>query len=316
MAEIGKDINKAKQLLENGQLVAIPTETVYGLAANALDENAVLRIFQVKNRPQFDPLIIHIPSLAKADLYAESIPGKAKALAEAFWPGPLTLLLDRKSIVPDLVTAGLPTVGIRCPDHPLTHSLLESLDFPLAAPSANPFGYISPTTPHHVARQLGDSIPYILDGGPCTVGIESTIVGFHNGMGIVYRTGGLKIEDIERVIGKVGLQITTSANPKSPGQLHSHYAPRKKLYVGNLDELTLRFQSQKVGILSFQKDRHAPYQYILSPSGTPEEAARNFFSGLRILDELPVDIILAEYAPDTGLGKAVNDRLRRASVKQ
>jgi len=313
MAEVGKDINKAKQLLEKGQLVAIPTETVYGLAANALDIQAVLKIFQAKNRPRFDPLIIHVPSLEKAELYATNIPEKAKDLAHAFWPGPLTLLLERKGLVPDLVTAGLPTVGMRCPDHTLTRQLLGAIDFPLAAPSANPFGYISPTTPLHVQDQLGDKIPYILDGGPCTIGIESTIVGFDNGMGIVFRTGGLKIEDIENVIGKVQLQINSSSNPKTPGQLQSHYAPRKKLIAGNLEELIKKFQSRTVGILSFQTSYNLPYQYILSPEGDLAEAGRNFFSALRMLDQLPIDIILAEYVPDTGLGKAINDRLKRAS---
>lgn len=315
MAETGKDINKAKHLLERGELVAIPTETVYGLAANALNVDAVLKIFQVKNRPRFDPLIIHVSSLDEVSQYATDIPLNARALAEAFWPGPLTLLLPKKNIVPDLVTAGLPTVGIRCPDHPLTHRLLESLDFPLAAPSANPFGYISPTTPAHVADQLGDQIPYILDGGPCEVGIESTIVGFDNEGGTVLRTGGLKIEDIEHIIGKVKLQLTTSSNPTAPGQLHSHYAPKKKLLTGDLEKLLAQHDLLKTGVLSFQKDHHAPFQYILSPSGDLQEAARNFFSALRTLDALPVDIILAEFAPEAGLGRAMNDRLSRASFE-
>src|SRR5688500_14547680 len=161
MAEIGKDINKAKQLLLEGQLVAIPTETVYGLGANALDELAVTEVFKAKNRPDFDPLIIHVPSIDAVTLYAKSFPPAARKLAEAFWPGPLTLLLEKKDNIPDLVTSGLPSVGIRCPDHPLTHALLDILEFPLAAPSANPFGYVSPTTPEHVQKQLGDKIPYI-----------------------------------------------------------------------------------------------------------------------------------------------------------
>ncbi|MGC1243600.1 MAG: L-threonylcarbamoyladenylate synthase [Chryseosolibacter sp.] len=313
MAEIGKDINKAKYLLEQGELVAIPTETVYGLAANALNPDAVIKIFEAKNRPQFDPLIIHVPSLENARHYVAGIPDKGEALAMAFWPGPLTLLLEKKEIVPDLVTAGLPTVGIRCPDHPLTHSLLEAIDFPLAAPSANPFGYISPTTPQHVQAQLGDKIGYILDGGPCQVGIESTIVGFDHDGGIVYRSGGLKIEDIEKIIGKVRLQIVSSSNPQTPGQLHSHYAPKKRLYVGNIEELMSQHAAEQVGILSFNKDRNTPFQYILSPSGNIEEAARNFFAGLRVLDAFPVRAIIAEYVPEDGLGKAINDRLRRAS---
>ena len=312
MAEIGKDINKAKQLLEAGELVAIPTETVYGLAANALNSGAVTRIFQVKNRPEFDPLIIHVPSLEKAKRYTLNLPEGAQALAEAFWPGPLTLLLERTDLIPDLVTAGLPTVGVRCPDHPLTRALLDQIDFPLAAPSANPFGYISPTTPGHVADQLGDKIPYILDGGPCPVGIESTIVGFTNGMGTVYRTGGLRLEDLEGVIGKVELRTSASSNPKAPGQLHSHYAPRKKLVVGNLEQLLKSYSADRSGILSFRHDYHAPFQVILSPSGNMEEATRNFFSALRQLDQSPAEIILAEFMPDSGLGIAMNDRLRRA----
>lgn len=313
MAEIGKDINKAKQLLKQGQLVAIPTETVYGLAANALDAEAVTGIFQAKNRPFFDPLIIHVSSFSKASLYAENIPEKARYLAEAFWPGPVTLLLDKKDHIPDLVTAGLPTVGIRCPDHPITGGLLQDLDFPLAAPSANPFGYVSPTTPQHVNDQLGDRVAYILDGGPCRIGIESTIIGFDNGMGTVYRFGGMSLEDIEKVIGKVSTPVNTSSNPKSPGQLHSHYAPGKKIILGDLEELIPQFVSQKVGILTFQKDFHRPFQHILSRSGNLEEAARNFFHALRAFDKLPIALILAEYVPDTGLGKAINDRLRRAS---
>ncbi len=314
MAEIGKDINKAKQLLEAGELVAIPTETVYGLAGNALDEHAVTTIFEVKDRPEFDPLIVHIPSLERASAFVRNIPPPAVALANAFWPGPLTLLLEKRPVVPDLVTAGLPTVGIRCPDHPLTQALLSSLPFPLAAPSANPFGYVSPTTPAHVNAQLGDRIAYILDGGPCAVGIESTIVGFEDNHGIVLRTGGLAIEFIEQVIGEVGLQTHSSSNPKAPGQLQSHYAPRKKIIVGNLSELLTNAPSERIAVLSFQHNFDTRTQAVLSPHGNLEEAARNFFSALRQLDDTDTDIILAEYVPDEGLGRAINDRLRRAAA--
>ena len=313
MAEIGKDINKAKQLLLEGQLVAIPTETVYGLGANALDELAVTEVFKAKNRPDFDPLIIHVPSIDAVTRYAKSFPPAARKLAEKFWPGPLTLLLEKKDNIPDLVTSGLPSVGIRCPDHPLTHALLDILEFPLAAPSANPFGYVSPTTPEHVQKQLGDKIPYILDGGPCQVGIESTIVGFDNADPIVYRRGGLKVEDIEKVVGKVSLQLNTSSNPKAPGQLKSHYAPRKKLVVGNIESLLRIHDPQKSAVLSFEKDYHLPMQQILSTSGNLDEAARNLFSALRKLDDSTANIILTEYVPDTGLGKAINDRLKRAA---
>src|SRR5262245_61647802 len=177
MAEIGPDIQQAKALLEQGEVVAIPTETVYGLAGNALNVSVVTKIFQVKDRPQFDPLIVHVPDIERAHQYVQEIPPVIQKLAEHFWPGPLTFLLKKKNNIPDLVTSGLDTVGIRCPDHTLTRTLLRELSFPLAAPSANPFGYVSPTTPQHVNDQLGDRIPYILDGGPCRVGIESTIVG-------------------------------------------------------------------------------------------------------------------------------------------
>ena len=268
MAEIGKDINKAKELLEAGKLVAIPTETVYGLAANALNAEAVTGIFTAKNRPFFDPLIVHVASLDQANRYIKSIPAPLRQLAESYWPGPLTLLVERGESIPDLVTSGLSTVGIRCPSHPLTRELLELTNFPLAAPSANPFGYVSPTTPAHVADQLGDRIPYILDGGPCTVGIESTIVGIEQGKCAVYRMGGLDVEAIEEVVGKIELK-TSSSNPKAPGQLQSHYAPRKKVITGNIEELVTAYRDKTIGILSFQRDHHTPHQVILSPAGSP-----------------------------------------------
>src|SRR3989337_2200969 len=219
MAEIGTDIEKAKRLLQAGELVAIPTETVYGLAGNALNLSSVTKIFEVKGRPQFDPLIVHVPDFKAVPVYAREIPEQAKILAKQFWPGPLALLLNKKESISDLVTSGLDTVGLRCPDHPITHDLLKSLGFPLAAPSANPFGYVSPTRPEHVEEQLGNKIGYILDGGVCPVGIESTIVGFEYDMPVVRRLGGLTLEKIESIIGKVRVQINSSSNPKAPGQL-------------------------------------------------------------------------------------------------
>jgi L-threonylcarbamoyladenylate synthase len=314
MAEIGKDINKAKELLLRGELVAIPTETVYGLAGNALDSGAVVKIFEVKNRPHFDPLIVHVPSLERAERYVENIPRQASMLTQKFWPGPLTLLLEKKSIIPDIVTAGASTAGIRCPDHPLTRELLNAFEFPLAAPSANPFGYISPTSPEHVNDQLGEKIAYILDGGQCRVGIESTIVGFENDFPVIYRTGGLSLEDIEAVVGKVTAQAYSSSNPKAPGQLKSHYAPTKKMIIGKIEELLKRYPAHCSAILTFHENFHSPHQFVLSPSGTLQEAAHNLFMGLRLLDKMPVNIILAEYVPDNGLGRAINDRLRRAAA--
>lgn len=317
MAEIGKDIYKAKSLLEQGELVAIPTETVYGLAGNALDVNAVTKIFQVKDRPHFDPLIVHVADFASAESFVDEIPTSAKKLSEKIWPGPLTILLKRKSIIPDLVTSGLDTVGIRCPDHSLANQLLRSLSFPLAAPSANPFGYISPTQPSHVNDQLGEKIKYILDGGECKVGIESTIIGFDQARPTIYRMGGLSIEEIESVVGKVDVQLHSTSNPKAPGQLKSHYAPTKQLILGKLDDLIKAYGNKEIGILSFQKKQKEidpKNERVLSPTGDLSIAAQNLFSSLRQLDQLNIKFILAEEVPDTGLGRAINDRLRRASV--
>lgn len=317
MAEIGSNIDTAKQFLEKGQLVAIPTETVYGLAGNALDERAVLEIFKVKDRPQFDPLIVHVASLSKARELVEDFPEQAEKLAAHYWPGPLTLLLKKKSHVPDLVTAGLDTVGVRCPDHELTRSLLHQLSFPLAAPSANPFGYISPTRPDHVNEQLGEKINYILDGGECQVGIESTIVGFENDLPVVYRLGGLSIEKIEAIVGKVSVQLNSSSNPKAPGQLKSHYAPRIKMKLGNLDELIKEYGHTRVGVLTFQnkiKEVAEDRQKTLSMAGSLDEAAQHLFAALRALDKMDVDMILAEEVPAIGLGNAINDRLQRAAA--
>jgi L-threonylcarbamoyladenylate synthase len=311
MAAIGTDIHYAKTLLEQGDVVAIPTETVYGLAGNALNVAAVTRIFDVKNRPQFDPLIVHVPDLDTAQNYIQDIPDAARQLADHFWPGPLTLLLQKKDIIPDLVTSGLSTVGIRCPDHPLTRELLKQLPFPLAAPSANPFGYVSPTTPHHVNEQLGDKLQYILDGGACRVGIESTIIGFENDIPTVYRMGGLSLEQIERITGPVQVQAHSTSNPKAPGQLKSHYAPGKKV----IEELLQLYPAHTSGLLTFHNDFNSPFQFILSPSGNMDEAAQNLFTALRAFDKMPIDYILAELVPETGLGRAINDRLRRAAAE-
>lgn len=236
-AVTGEDVQQAAILLKEGKLVAIPTETVYGLAANALDPHAVTQIFAAKKRPFFDPLIVHISGISEVEKYAVSIPGTALKLARALWPGPLTLLLPKKEIIPDIVTSGLDTVGLRVPAHPLTLALLKNLPFPLAAPSANPFGYISPTTAQHVADQLGDSISYILDGGPSTVGIESTIVGFEGEDIIVHRLGGTSLEALEEITGtEVQLRLNNSSHPVAPGQLTSHYAPQKPFMLGSLPE--------------------------------------------------------------------------------
>lgn len=317
MAMIGNGVKYAQQLLEQGKLVAIPTETVYGLAANALNEDAVLSIFEVKNRPQFDPLIIHTDSIEKLQHFVTSFPEKALKLATAFMPGPLTLLLPKNNIIPDLVTSGLESVAVRIPKHPLALELLATLDFPLAAPSANPFGYISPTTAAHVQAQLGDKIAYILDGGECSVGIESTIVGFDDEQPVVYRLGGIAVEEIENIVGVVKTMAHSTSNPQAPGMLKSHYAPRKPLTINNLEELLKNYDSQKIGVLSFDKtipEVPVANQRILSPTRNFSEAAKNLFAYLRQLDALDVAVIYAELLPNQNLGRAINDRLRRAAA--
>ncbi len=314
---IGKDITLAANLIKEGRLVAIPTETVYGLAGNALDENVVLSIFKTKDRPEFDPLIVHISGADQVEKYAKDIPDAAFKLMNHFWPGPLTLLLNKKSNIPDLLTSGLNTVALRMPNHPMTLELLRSLDFPLAAPSANPFGYISPTTAQHVADQLSGKIPYILDGGACAVGIESTIIGFDNNICTVYRLGGMALDDIEKIVGPVKVLTSSASDPRAPGMLKSHYAPAKPVYFGELAQLISSHSLKNAAVLCFTGDDHDfPHHvpvFTLSPHGNIEEAAKYLFAALREFDQSQAHFLLAEKFPDKGLGKAINDRLLRAS---
>lgn len=315
LTQLGQDISLAAELLTAGELVAIPTETVYGLAANALDPDAVVKIFEVKNRPRFDPLIVHLVDFADAWKYAAAIPDWAQKLASRFMPGPLTIVLPKLGIIPDIVTSGLGTVALRVPSHSMTHELLSQLKFPLAAPSANPFGYVSPVTAQHVLDQLNEKIPYILDGGPASIGVESTIVGESNGKPVIMRYGGVSLEEIHGVIGEVDIMLSSS-DPLAPGQLESHYAPKQKLFFDSdffIDEYdldsvrTIRFSTHLEGV---------PYeqQRILSPAGDLAEAARNLFSAMRELDgEESAIVIFAERFPDEGLGRAINDRLQRAA---
>ncbi len=313
---IGNDIEYAAELLSGGELVAIPTETVYGLAGNAFNSRAVSRIFAVKERPSFDPLIVHTSSADQIPDLVSELPKQAELLINKFMPGPLTVLLKKRAIIPDLVTSGLERVAIRIPKHPLTLKLLSQLDFPLAAPSANPFGYISPTTAQHVEDQLGNKIPYILDGGQATVGLESTIVGFENGKAIIYRKGGLSIDAIRAVIGDVYVREFSTSNPATPGMLISHYAPGAPVILGTIPALIKKYSHKKLGTISLNtlvdsipRER----QLILSERQDMEEAARNLFAGMRYLDRLHLDLIIAELVPEKGLGLAINDRLRRAA---
>ena len=317
MAALGKDLEVAKEFLINDGLVAIPTETVYGLAANALKEESVIKIFEAKERPSFDPLIVHVPNLSAADDLVEEIPESAKKLAKAFWPGPLTLVLKKSDKVPLAVTSGMDTVGIRVPKHPLALELLKSIDFPLAAPSANPFGYTSPTIAFHVNTQLGHKVDYILDGGPCSVGIESTIVSCIGDRVEILRLGGLTLEEIEKTLGKPVDEIRISSDkPNAPGMLSSHYNPGKKIIIGNIDHNLRKFPRARVGVLSYKrtfKNLNITKQVALSPKGDIKEAAKNLFGALRKLDSRAVEFILTEKVPDQGLGKAINDRLLGAS---
>ncbi len=318
MATIGTDINKAAELLAEGKLVAIPTETVYGLAANALDEKALLSVFEVKQRPFFDPLIVHAPSLEDAITYATISDERLMALARKYWPGPLTLLLPKKDIIPGLVTSGLSRVGIRVPAHPLTQELLKKVKLPLAAPSANPFGYISPTLASHVQKQLGTKVTYILDGGNCSIGIESTIVGVEDGILCIYRLGGLAVEAIEKIAGKARLLLHQSSDPSAPGQLTNHYAPRKPFYLGNIDSLIAEHKSKKIMVIAFGARNYGgeKIQMLnLSPDAQLNEAAINLFKMLREADDSDAEILIAEPVPAEGLGMAINDRLKRAAAR-
>jgi len=312
---IGTEIEQARDFLLQNEVVAIPTETVYGLAGNALSEIAVSKIFEAKNRPHFDPLIVHVSSVSEVSKYVEEIPELAFNLMEHFWPGALTVLLPKKTCIPDLTTSGLQEVGIRIPNHPVTLELLKSLPFPLAAPSANPFGYISPTSAQHVADQLGEKIPYILNGGNCSVGIESTVLRVQHNQIEILRLGGISVESLQPFTSNIHIQQHSSSSPASPGMLTSHYAPRKPVYVGNINELMHDFASQKIGVLSFKEDYQIEAQRILSKTGNFTEAAANLFAFLRELDHLDIEVILAEYLPNENLGRAINDKLKRASAK-
>ena len=318
--------------IRGGGLVAFPTETVYGLGANALDEAAVRRIFTAKTRPYEDPLIVHIYRIEDLEVVANPIPELARVLAEAFWPGPLTLVLTKSRLVPDNVSAGLNNVAVRMPAHPVALALLESAGVPIAAPSANRFGHTSPTTATHVLQDLGEHIDMILDGGETTVGVESTVLDLTRTPPVILRPGGLTREDLESVIGPVGLQARDQDDPGpkiSPGLLNSHYAPRARLilcmgaFPAVLEQIS-RLAKQhikdgaRVGLLLADEDQ-SKIQIPGIPIITLGEAkdlaqiARNLYAGLHKLDDMGVEVILARSYAVQGLGLAINDRLMRAA---
>jgi L-threonylcarbamoyladenylate synthase len=317
IAEIGIDLIKAQKKLENGDLVAIPTETVYGLAANALDPLAVSKIYAAKNRPSFDPLIIHVGKIEDFKTYTVDFPAELLELANKFCPGPITFLVKKSEIIPEITTSGLEKVAIRIPKHPLTLELLNKLNFPLAAPSANPFGYVSPTTATHVYEQLGERIPYILDGGPCKVGLESTIVGCENENLIIYRKGGLDLDELRKVFsGEILIKDHSSSNPQAPGMLSKHYSPKKRIEI--LDENTILdlIDKKSTGLLRYNTPIAGfENQIVLSEKSDLNEAAFRLFDALRQFDKMDIQKVYIELVPEKGLGIAINDRLRRAAAK-
>ncbi|KGL62750.1 L-threonylcarbamoyladenylate synthase [Polaribacter sp. Hel1_85] len=313
---ISKDIQKAIQLLTKEELVAIPTETVYGLAGNIFSEKAIKSIFSTKKRPFFNPLIVHIPSVESLKDIITHVPKKAKLLADAFWPGSMTLVLKKNAKIPDLITAGKGTVAVRVPNHPLTLELLKQLPFPLAAPSANPFGSISPTKPEHVERYFKNDIQMVLDGGSCKNGIESTIIGFENDKPIIYRLGALALEDIEAVVGKISIKNKKEESPDAPGMLARHYAPSTRTFlVDNVADEVKKHLGKKIGVLVFKNSLNdtSLTEIRLSEKGSMQEAASKLYDSLHELDHQKLDVIIAERFPEFGLGKSINDRLQRAT---
>jgi L-threonylcarbamoyladenylate synthase len=317
MARISQSIEEAKALLESEEIVAIPTETVYGLAGNIFSEKAIKRIFELKGRPLINPLIVHINDLDMLELIAQDIPEDARILAEHFWPGPLTMVLPKKANVPDIITANKPTVAVRMPAHPVTKALLAQLDFPLAAPSANPFKRISPTKAQHVADYFTEGLELVLEGGTCEKGIESTIIGFENGKAILYRHGALAKEEIEALIGEIGEHTSNDESPEAPGMLLQHYSPKTPLIlVDDVSEAMKDYPSMEIGIIVFSTavaNHPENQQMVLSEQGSLIEAASKLYTAMHDLDQLGLDLIIAEIMPLHGVGVGMNDRLRRAS---
>jgi L-threonylcarbamoyladenylate synthase len=316
---ISNDINLAIHYLKQDGIIGFPTETVYGLAGNAFSEKAIKKIFEVKKRPTFNPLIVHLKNSDELSKIASQIPDKAHELAAAFWPGPLTLILKKQASISNLITANQDTVAVRVPNHPIALELLNQLDFPLVAPSANPFTRISPTKSIHVENYFNNQIDMVLEGGTCQSGIESTIVGFENNQVILYRLGALAVDEIEKVVGKVHFHSKKDFKILTPGMHLKHYAPNTNFILTHdvLGTLSL-FSGQKIGLLLFKstiENIDLSQQYVLSEKGSLEEAASHLYEALHQLDHDDLDVIIAEYFPDYGLGLSINDRLERASKK-
>lgn len=312
---VSEEIQRAAEALRRGGLVAFPTETVYGLGADAENEGAVRRLFAAKGRPAGHPLIVHIGAGELLSAWALEVPDSAWRLAELFWPGPLTLILRRAPRIPEIVTGGLLTVGLRVPSHPVALALLTAAGRAVAAPSANRFGSVSPTTAEHVRRELGSLVDVVLDGGPCSVGVESTILDLSGADPTLLRPGGVTREELERALGRrVSLH---AGGARAPGQLASHYAPRARVVLAEADALPARVRELLAGGLRVA---------VLGPAGElpegvvaiplpedPKERARELYTALRRVDELSCDVVVTTLPPEVGLGTAVADRLRRAA---
>ncbi len=318
-ASDAESIRRAGAIIKSGGLVAFPTETVYGLGCDAMNAEAAAKVFEAKQRPQFDPLIVHITDLKQLEMVIGSFPPLGQQLIDAFWPGPLTLVLPKQPAIPDLITAGLSTVAVRMPNHPVAQALIREAGTPIAAPSANPFGYVSPTTAQHVADGLGNRVDLILDGGPCPVGVESTIVSLVGPQPELLRPGSITMEQLSAVIGPVRRPSPVSERPIAPGQLSRHYATRTPLILlPSAEARPLLKDNERAGLLIHSQPRDTDNRFtaveVLSSTGDLKEAARHLFAALRRLDSLGLDRIYAEPCQEEGLGVAIMDRLRRCAT--
>ena len=318
MSIISKDLQKAIALLSKDEVIGLPTETVYGLAGNAFSEVAIRKIYAIKNRPATNPLIVHIGDVQQLETIVENIPPPALQLAKQFWPGPLTLLLPKKDSVPTIVTAGKATVAVRMPGHPLALELLRRLPFPLVAPSANPSNLVSPTSAQHVADYFREEVKFVLDGGICQKGVESTIIGFEGDQPVLYRFGAIAVEEIEAIVGPLIIFNKENEAPQAPGMLLKHYSPRTPFcFTNDVTGKIRKHSGKKIALLRFQfplplQSKSIVHQEVLSPDGSLVEAAHKIYATLIELDKQGFDIIIAEHFPDEALGKTLNDRLARA----
>ena len=310
-------VSEAARLLKEGEVVAIPTETVYGLAGNAFEPKALAKIFAAKERPTFDPLIVHIADIAQLTDIAKDIPDSAYRLAEAYWPGPMTIILPKKDCIPDLCTSALPSVAVRFPSHPIAQAIIKESGLPLAAPSANLFKHVSPTTAEHVAAQLADRIAGIVDGGPCSVGVESSIISLV-GEPTVMRPGAITPEMFKAILGEVKIKESTSKPGQpmlAPGQCDTHYRPQVPLYYGEVPA-GYTLPEHTVRIAFGTQTGPIPATVNLSATGDMVEATSKLYAFMHDLDKSEYDLILVDPIPNTGVGMALNDRLKRASIKK